>query len=310
MSDTDSIASLMDTLQEDTRAYTGTIVPVNDRNFDGAGIEDAQAGMSRMATPMDLQSVAGIAPPSSWEQFGTILIQDLLPRITAEDVLKRVAGSLIPGGPLLFDPIYARAGTTIAGNLSVFGTSAGLAYSDYIEESATGIINLVKNVAKFALDQQAFTASLGMLTLTLPARTLLQTIYDPQAGLAQAVIHADAEALLAEIAMAIAALPGADANLSILLAIVDTLRALRTAFFEFVSKPPAELFDLLGELPLFVAEMMRDRVLQTQLEAVADDAAKLGEVFGTLVGFVIWEVIEEVATLGMGKPLKLLKIAT
>lgn len=56
--------------------------------------------------------------------------------------------------------------------------------------------------------------------------------------------------------------------------------------------------------------MMRDRVLQTQLEAVADDAAKLGEVFGTLVGFVIWEVIEEVATLGMGKPLKLLKIAT
>jgi hypothetical protein len=310
MSDTDDIASLMDMLKEDTRSFNGMIIPVNDRNFDGAGIEDAQSGMSRMAMPMDLQSVAGITPPSSWEQFGTILVNDLLPRVTAEDILKRVAGGLVPGSSLVLDPIYLRAGRTILSDLPTFGTNAGLAYSDYIEESAVGIIDLIKMVATFMIEQETFAASLATLSLTLPANALLSTIFDPQSTLAQAVLAADADALLTEIAIAISQLPGADANLTMALAVVESLRSLRNLFSELVSMEPAELFDLIGEVPLFIAEMMRDRVLQTKLEEIADSPAMLGEIFGMLLAVVIWEIVEEVATMGLAKPMKLLKVAT
>lgn len=309
MSDADSIASLMDTLREDTGAFNGVIFPVNDRNFDGAGVEDPQAGMSRMATPMDLQSVAGITPPSSWEQFGTIVINDLVPRITAEDVLKRVSSVLVPGSALVLDPIYARAGRTILSDLSTFGTSAGLAYSDYIEESAVGITDLIKQVATFMAEQEAFAVSLATLSISLPAKALVSVIFDPQSTLAQAVMAADADALLTEIATAISQLPGADVNLSMALAVIESLRYLRNLFSELVSMEPAEIFDLIGEVPLFIAEMMRDRELQAKLEEIVDSAAMLGEIFGMLVGFVIWEIIEEVATLGLAKPMKLLKIA-
>lgn len=309
MSDTETIASLMDTLREDTRAYNGVIVPANDRDFDGAGVEDPQAGMSRMATPLDLQSFESIVPPTSWQQLGTIIVDDLLPRITAEDILKLTASLVVPGQSV-FDPVYARAAQTIVNNPGVFGTSAGMAYSDYIKESAVGIVDLVKQVVSFAIDQQMFSASLATLSLSLPAKALAATIFDPQAPLAQAVFAADAEALLAEIAVEIAALPGSDPNIAMAAAIVEALSALRAAFLELIDKSPAELFDLVGEFPLLIAEMLRDRVLQTRIESVVGDAAKLGDVVGTLIGIIMWEIIEEVATAGMAKPLKFLKIAT
>ena len=309
MSDTETIASLMDTLREDTRAYNGVIVPANDRDFDGAGVEDPQAGMSRMATPLDLQSFESIVPPTSWQQLGTIIVEDLLPRITAEDILKLTASLVVPGQSV-FDPVYKRAAQTIVNNPGVFGTSAGMAYSDYIKDSAVGIVDLVKQVATFAVDQQMFAASLATLSLSLPAKALVSTIFDPQAPLAQAVFAADGETLLAEIAVEIAALPGADANIAMAAAIVEALRALRAAFLELINMSAPELFDLVGELPLLIAEMLRDRVLQTQIESVVSDAAKLGDVVGTLIGIVMWEIIEEVATAGMSKPLKFLKVAT
>ena len=309
MSDAEGISSLMDALREDTLAFNGVIVPANDRDFDGAGIEDQQAGMSRMATPLDLQSFAGITPPSSWQQLGTILVDDLLPRITAEDVLK-LATSLVMPGQSVFDPVYARAAKTIGKNPGVFGTSAGMAYSDYIKDSAVGIVDLVKQVVTFAIDQQMFAASLATLSLSLPAKALTATIFDGQAPLAQAVFAADGETLLAEIAVEIAALPGSGPNIAMAAAIVDALRALRAAFLELIDMSPPELFDLVGELPLLIAEMLRDRVLQTRIESVVGDAAKLGDVVGTLIGIVVWEIIEEVATAGMSKPLKFLKVAT
>lgn len=310
MSDTDDIASLMDALKEDSKSFNGVIIPVNDRNFDGAGIEDAQAGMSRMATAMDLQSVAGITPPSSWEQFGTILVNDLLPRITAEEVLKRVAGALVPGSALVLDPVYLRAGRTILADLPTFGSHAAEAYSDYIEESAVGIVDLIQKVAAYMIEQEGFAFSLATLSISMPAKALVSVIFDPQSTLAQAVMAADADALLTEIAMEISQLPGADVNLTMALAVVESLRYLRNLFSEIVSMEPAELFDLIGEVPLFVAEMMRDQALQAKMEEVVDSAAMLGDIFGTLIGIVIWEIIEEVVTMGMAKPMKLLKVAT
>jgi hypothetical protein len=217
---------------------------------------------------------------------------------------------LVPGSSLVLDPIYLRAGRTILSDLPTFGTNAGLAYSDYIEESAVGIIDLIKMVATFMIEQETFAASLATLSLTLPANALLSTIFDPQSTLAQAVLAADADALLTEIAIAISQLPGADANLTMALAVVESLRSLRNLFSELVSMEPAELFDLIGEVPLFIAEMMRDRVLQTKLEEIADSPAMLGEIFGMLLAVVIWEIVEEVATMGLAKPMKLLKVAT
>lgn len=313
MSDVDDADEVMEQLRQGIPSYNGVIIPLNDRNFDGAGVEDEEAGMSRMAAPLDLRSGPWVSQRTSWEKLGDILFNELLPQLSAEDVLK-FALSTLPGAPGgIYVSVYARAGQTIfrdADSLGRFATAAGLAYSDFIRDSALDILDLIKEIGKFLYKQQEFLLWWANLQFNFPETLrLVFEASDDIAELLTALLEADAEQLLVTAAAQFSQLQGAEHILPLVMAIIDGLQKFINLYHELAAMEFEEILDLCGEVPLFVVEMMRSEDIQKKIDEIMDDADKLGEVFGVLVGIVVWEVIEEIATAGLAKPFKLVKAA-
>ena len=94
----------------------------------------------------------------------------------------------------------------------------------------------------------------------------------------------------------------------------DALGAFKTAY-EWLSQDMSEIYEDFGYVALFLAETLRSREF---LRAVADGAGagqppavqaeKIGSLYGTLIGVVIWEIIEEVLTAGIGKGARILRV--
>jgi hypothetical protein len=313
VSDLDDTVEVMEQLREGVPSYSGVIIPLNDRDFDGAGVEDEDAGMSRMATPLDLRSGPWVSQKTSWEKLGDILFNELLPQLSAEDVLKFTLSTLpgTPGG--VYVGVYVRAGQTIfqdANSLGRFATSAGMAYSDFIRDSALDILDLIKEIGAFLYKQQEFLLWWANIHTQLPqiVRLVFQSGSDI-VELLDALLEVDAEQLLATAAAQLSQMQGAEYILPMMMAVVDGLQKFINLYNELAAMTFEEILNLCGEVPLFVVEMMRSAEIQKKIDEIVTDPDKLGEIFGVLVGMVIWEVIEEVATAGLAKPFKLVKAA-
>jgi len=257
--------------------FDGVLIPIASNAFEGAGVHDEELAVSRPATPLDLQS---IAPPSSWDDFSHV-VEEVWKEISLKDVvLKQVSINWIQM-------------LSIAGNPAAFAEGVGKAYSKYIEVQFDSYIDLMKSALPTLLDLQQCQFDL----LKLSQEELLKPIFseDGKASLEQA------KAKLVQHVVT-------DEKCKVLIGIVDAMISLHEAWLWIKETPTSEIWDEIGHVATILAELLRKVDIQNTIIAVSSDPQKLGTIYGTVIGIIVWEVIEEVATAGLGKGLRFLKV--
>lgn len=296
----------------------GMFVPVASGTLEGAGYYDSAQSISRLATPLDFATLQSVLPPTGWDRFHTV-VDDITTRLMAQGALDEV---------MAWAQSVGIAGTNASGRREItfglhlmisnpadFATGAGSAYSQYIEEQAQSYLDLVVKGMPWMLNTYVCGASIGV---DLPSlRTMVADHLRGQTNSQLDLAIASLETWIAGRPLPPApGLPALDCS-----GLLDALRLLREALGAFMSahawlsQDMAEIYEDFGYVALFLAETLRSREF---LRAVADaagageppevQAEKIGSLYGTLIGVVIWEIIEEVLTAGFGKGARILRV--
>lgn len=296
----------------------GMFVPVASGTLQGAGFYDVDQAVSRMATPLDFATLQSVLPPTGWDRFHTV-VDDITTRLLAQGALDEVLAWAESVG-IVGTNASGRREITFGLHLMIsnpgdFATGAGSAYSQYIEDQAQSYLDLVVKGMPWMLNTYVCGASIGV---DLPSLTTM--VADHMRGEPDSQL----DIAIASLETWIAGhprppMPGMqplDCS-----GLLDALRLLREALdafaaaYAWLSQDMSEIYEDFGYVALFMAETLRSREF---LRAVADGAGagqppavqaeKIGSIYGTLIGVVIWEIIEEVLTAGIGKGARILRV--
>ncbi len=296
----------------------GMFVPVASGTLQGAGFYDADRAVSRLATPLDFATLQSVPPPTGWEGFHTV-VDDITTRLLAQGALDEVLAWAESVG-IVGTNASGRREITFGLHLMIsnpgdFATGAGSAYSQYIEDQAQSYLDLVVKGMPWMLNTYVCGASIGV---DLPSLTTM--VADHMRGEPDSQLDIAIASLETWIAgHPLPPMPGlqpldCSGLLDALRLLRDALGAFKTAY-EWLSQDMSEIYEDFGYVALFLAETLRSREF---LRAVADGAGageppavqaeKIGSLYGTLIGVVIWEIIEEVLTAGIGKGARILRV--
>jgi hypothetical protein len=297
----------------------GMFVPVASGTLQGAGFYDADKAVSRMATPLDFATLQSVPPPTGWNQFHTV-VDDITARLLAQGALDEVLAWAESVG-IVGTNASGRREITFGLHLMIsnpgdFATGAGSAYSQFIEDQAQSYLDLVVKGMPWMLN--AYVCAVG---LRLDESTLAALVLDHLRG--QPGSQLDAAITMIENQIAAQPVPppvvaGVQVGCSGLLEALVLLRGAVDAFMAarvWLSQDFSEIYEDFGYIALFLAETLRSREFARAIadaagagQPAAVQAEKIGSLYGTLIGVVIWEIIEDVFTAGFGKGARILKV--
>jgi hypothetical protein len=256
--------------------FDGAFVPIASNSLSGAGIYSEDDAVCRFAAPLDSANFADIDPPDTWTALADVL-QEICRRIKLEDAFE------FPG------PEW----TTIMNAPGVWGEAAGKAYSNYIKAQFEGYIEFASDAIKTLIELNQCQTSILLLGFEEMTALLFSSDADQTIELAK-------QRLVDHIS--------SNPNCKPLLSILDALSAISDAIAWLVNINIHELWENFGQIALIAAEILRDGKLQEKIRSIQNDPVKLGKVHGTLIGVIIWEVIESVISGGTSKGLRFLKV--
>ena len=277
LSDYVSVADAFVVFEEE---FQGGFVPIASNSLTGAGFYDEEASISRLATPLDMERLQSIQPPSSWEDLPRVLNE-----IWMEISLQDVAVILGSGGIEV---------VTITGNLGAFAEEAGMAYSKYINVQFEGYIELVSAAIPVLI--KAERCKVEVLNYSL--ERLVNFLFNSENKQSLEMMKND---LLNHIAQ--------NPDCEPLLKVIDALTELIEAIDWLRNQSLSELWEEIGCLALIAAEILRNTEVVEKILEVRSDPIKLGKLYGTLIGIIVWEIIEVVVSRGMSKGLRFVKVA-
>jgi hypothetical protein len=277
----ESLAQSADALTSFSESVTGTILQVASGTFEGAGAYDPEDALCRFVEPLDLQS---IDPPSAWDDLPRVL-RDIFVGMSVREVVD----SALRGDEW----------NTLISSPLIFAGAARDAAVGYFESQFRGYISLL-------------TAGWGIIRKgTICNCALLQA---GGASLADLIMGDDPEPLQSALEnMRITVATRSECRL--VLEVLEVLIKLRDAwdYFKGLFNDLAALWDDVkegvGEIALLLAEYLRDAEIQAKIIEVRQDAEKLGAFYGTIIAFVVWEILEVFLTAGLGKGAKLVRAA-
>ena len=294
-------------------------VPMASGTLEGAGYYDPEQAVSRFANPLDFSQLQSIPPPTGWDGFHALLDQ-LTQQMLAQGALDEAMAWAESIG--LVTPANASDKREITFGLHLmaahpgdFATGMGMGYSDYIHEQAQSYVDLVVEGLPWM-----FNAYVCAGIVQVDQTSLAQMVGDHLRGLPNSLLDQGIDALEAWVGSGppapVPGLPPLNCH-----GLLDALKALRTAVEAFMSardwltQDIGEIYEDLGYVALFVGETLRSREFYSAIADVlrAGDpeparAETIGRIYGTLIGVVIWEIIEEVVTAGLGKGARILKL--
>lgn len=293
-------------------------VPMASGTLEGAGFYDPEQAVSRLATPLDFARLQSIPPPSGWDRFHTV-IDEITARMLADGALEEALAWAESVGLVTPQMGDGRRSVTFGLHLMIshpgdFATGAGMGYSNYIRDQAQSYVDLVVEGLPWV-----FNAYMCAGVLQVDQASLAPLVADHLRGLPNSQLDQAIDLLENWIAgrpPPIPGLPPMDCT-----GLLNAIKGLRTALDAFMSardwlqQDLGEMYEDLGYVALFVAETLRSREFYAAVaEAVgATDpeplrAERIGRIYGTLIGVVVWEIIEEVVTSGLGKGARILKL--
>ena len=92
--------------------------------------------------------------------------------------------------------------------------------------------------------------------------------------------------------------------------IIDAMISLYEGLLWIIETPLDEIWEEIGHGATIMAELLRRVEIQERIISLSSNAYELGKVYGTIVGVIVWEIIEVVVTGGLGKGLRFIKVAT
>ena len=279
LSDYVSVTDAFAVFEED---FEGTIWPIASNSLEGAGVHDEQQAMSRIATPLDFPSVD---PPSSWDDFGRVL-GEIWAGIELKDVI-------------LIGLEFEKLKAAIGADPGLFAEAAAMAYSNYIKDQFEGYIELMTTL----------TQAIPKL-LDDAAECAAEILFPSGAEQITLLLSDDGREKLERAKVILIQHVVANPKCEVLLGVVNALISLHEAWLWFKQTPKSEIWDEVGHVAVIIAEILRKPQVQERIRSLLTDPVKLGKILGTLVGIIIWEVIESVATAGLSKGMRFLKVVT
>ncbi|MCS6303707.1 MAG: hypothetical protein H8K07_08585, partial [Nitrospira sp.] len=241
--------------------FDGLLIPIASNSFEGAGVHDEELAVSRPATPLDLQS---IAPPSNWDDFSRV-VGKIWEEIDLKDVvLKQVMTNWIQM-------------LSVAENPSVFTEAVGKGYSDYIASQVEGYVDFMKSAISALIDLQQCQFDL---------------IQSSQEDILNILFSEDGKTSLEQAKTRLIQHASTDEKCKLLISIVDAMISLHEAWLWLRKIPLTEIWEEIGHFATVMAELFRRAEIQQTILSLSTDASKLGQLYGTLMGFIIWEVNE------------------
>jgi hypothetical protein len=167
-----------------------------------------------------------------------------------------------------------------------FLTAAGWAYTKYIQDGAKGTIDMLVGSLKLAFE----LADWGQFAQRLSVEAVIAAVASGE--------DFDFAALLTRAAAERPAL------VPMLTSLAEVAK-----LFRFVRDNPRTALnvalEIMADAHITLLELLRDAKVREVLIKSATDHKLLGSVSGTVIGFVIWDiVIDELLTLGLGKAVR------
>ena len=299
----------------------GLFVPMASGTLEGGGIHDPDEAVSRYVTPLDYARFRSVQPPSSWQRFDHTL-QQILTELSAQGGLEELIawaesiGLVARNANNKLDLVF---GLDLAlAHPGEFATGAGMAYSRYIENQANGYLEFVTKSLPAMFNAYVCGAWIRMDTNEFLAMVGDHLLHPSNSRLTMTI-----DALDRWIAGNPSVPPGVGMSKLDCRGLLEALRTLRTALELFASardwitsrmEDPSRAWEDFGFIALFLAELLRTRAIARAIaEAVgvneppAVRADRIGAMYGVLIGMIVWEVIEEVLTAGIGKGARLVR---
>jgi hypothetical protein len=165
-----------------------------------------------------------------------------------------------------------------------FLSAAGYAYSNYIQEGAKGTVEMIVGALKLAFE----LADWSQFAQRLTVEAIIAATLDPSQDVD---FHALAKRALTERPE--------------LAPVLASLAEFAKVFRVLMGDPKVALnfaLEVMAEAQVTLLELLRDAKIRDLLIRSALDHKLIGAIAGTIIGFVIWDiVIDELITLGLGK---------
>ncbi len=298
----------------------GLFVPIASNTSQGTGFYDAEAAVSRLATPLDYTRLQSLPPPTSWDRFHESVAK-IIEELTAQGGLEELkawaesVGLVAPNASGGIDFVF---GLNLAAQYpGDFGTGAALAYSRYIQTQAQSYLDLVVKGLPAMLNAYACA-----VTIRFDATTLARMVAHHSLGQPNSELDMTIDALETWLAGNPPVVPVPGAPRVDCSGVLDALKGLRTAVDAFVAardwlqgRTLPQIYDDFGYVALFLAELLRSRAIAHAIAGIVDPndsaplrAEKIGAMYGSLVGMIMWEIIEEVVTAGFGKVARIVRV--
>ena len=295
-------------------------VPVASNTSQGTGFYDADAAVSRLATPIDFARLQSLPQPTSWDRFHES-IGKIIEELTAQGGLEELRawaesiGLIAPNSSGGIDFVF---GLNLAAQYpGDFGTGAGMAYSRYIQSQAQSYLDLVVKGLPAMLNAYACAVTIHFDPPTLARMVAHHTLGQPNSELDMAINALETWIIGNPPPLPLPGAPRVDCS-----GVLAALKGLRTAVDAFVAardwlqgRTLPEIYNDFGYVALFLAELLRSRAIARAISSIIDPndsaplrAEKIGAMYGSLVGMIMWEIIEEVVTAGFGKVARIVRI--
>jgi hypothetical protein len=241
-------------------------------------IVDFEQRMIRPLKKEDLQPLPVPAGQSLELRFVNVL-EDLWKQVDVLDFLRTMQSV----DQALKSTMLAVALDSPSGTREQFLSAAGYAYSNYIQEGAKGTVEMIVGALKLAFELADWSQFAQRLTVEAIIAAL-----DPSEDVD---FHALAKRAAIE-------RPELVPVLASLAEVAKVFRFLR-------DNPEVALnlaLEVMAEAQITLLELLRDAKIRDLLIRSALDHKLIGAIAGTIIGFVIWDiVIDELITLGLGK---------
>ncbi len=270
MSDATQVCGATTAVATFTAGYTAVQVPLSARDVDALGVEDEAAAISRLARPCE---VADFAPTGAtgWDRFA--------------EVLKEVWKNLELRDMVFALNLHVVTMNTVSSNPQVVFDSFVQNIFEYFKEEVTGILELLWKLV-----------------------TLLAEVADCRMTFWRATAKEFAEAVLSGEFEPLIILGTLEQECELFRDVVEAIGSLQQTWNTLSAMGFQGIVDHLGEFSVTVVEMLRDADLQKKALEMAVDPVKLGGFYGTVYGFVFWEVLETLLTGPLGKVGKAVKV--
>ncbi len=252
--------------------YSVVVPPASSLGVAAAvGVEDHKAGVSRLARPCEIEPIIPVGE-TGWDRFAD-LVAKMWKAMTVDDLIDLL-----------------RLNMTVTTTVSTSPKVVFEAFLDSLFAYFKGEVTSILDTLWKVLTTLAEAGKCQAVFFRATADEFVDLVLKGQFDVSQVLNALQTDCELFRDAVA-------------------AVGSLQKQWTELKALGVEGLFDYMGEFAAVLVELLRDAKLQEKAFEMAKDPVKLGNFYGTVYGFILWQILETLLSGPMGKLTKGLKVA-